>query len=154
LSLKNLDKIVSIMASHIIEKFPTLKETVNKNLKAIRHDLKINDEYITNKLAPLKGKTFYVYHPAFGYYAKDYQMIQKSVEIDGKTPSPKQILTLIADAKKDGVKTLLVQPQFNQKPAEIIAKRIDGTVVAINPLASDPIKELVNITNALINAYK
>ncbi|MCF8144119.1 MAG: zinc ABC transporter substrate-binding protein [Deltaproteobacteria bacterium] len=80
---------------------------------------------------------FMVYHPAWGYFAKAYGLMQIPVETEGKGPTPKALQRLIADAQHDGIRAIFVQPQFSVKSAETIARAINGRVIAADPLALD-----------------
>ncbi|MFZ5868342.1 MAG: metal ABC transporter solute-binding protein, Zn/Mn family [Thermodesulfobacteriota bacterium] len=124
-----------------------------KNLKDFEADLDAVHERLTKALAPVKGKSFYVFHPAYGYFGDAYGLKQVPVQIGGKEPSAKQLARLIDSAKKDGVKVIFVQPQFSKKGAEALAKAIGGAVVALDDLAPDYLKNLqdmaVKIESAL-----
>jgi zinc transport system substrate-binding protein len=86
-------------------------------------------------LEPFKGRTFFVFHPAFGYFAKDFGLKQEAVEIEGKEPTPKELFNLILKAKRLGVKVVFVEPQFSEKSTQALANAIHGSVIAINPLS-------------------
>ena len=88
-------------------------------------------------LASLQGKAFYVFHGAFGYFADAYGLKQEAIEVGGRSPEPKRVFELIEQAKKDGVKLVLVQPQFDTHSAEAIAEGIGGVVVPVNPMGDD-----------------
>lgn len=103
------------------------------------------------ELAPLAGQTFYVYHAAFGYFAAAYDLRQAGVETGGKSPTPRQLLTLINRAKADGVQVIFVQPQFDRKSATALARAINGAVVPLDPLAEDVVANLLE-TAAKIRA--
>ena len=113
-----------------------------KNLAAFHAELDGLDARIAAALAPLKGRTFYVFHPAFGYFAQAYSLHQQAVEIGGKSPPMRQVERLIADAKAAGVRVIFVQPQFSKALAETIASQIDGAVVPMDPLARDYVANL------------
>jgi len=49
----------------------------------------------------------------------------------------KALKTLIKQARDADVKTIFVQPQFDQRAARQVAKAIDGNVVALDPLSED-----------------
>ena len=104
-------------------------------------------------LAPCKGKTFYVYHPAFGYFADAYGLKQVSVEIEGKEPTAKQLADLITRAKADGVHVIFVQQQFPRKSAEAIAQEIDGVVIPIDPLSENYVANLEDIARKLTAGF-
>lgn len=121
--------------------------------EAYRRALAERHEALKNRLTPLRGITFYVYHPVFGYFARDYGLKQSAVELEGKSPSPRQLLELINRAREENVRVLFVQPQFNQRPARIIAERIGGIVLSVDPLAEDPVAVIKQCVEKLIEAY-
>jgi len=103
------------------------------NLRKFTEKLQALDERLKQMLAPYKGKKFLVYHPAFGYFGNHYGLIQESVETGGKSPSPKHLELLINEAQKDNIKIIFVQPQFNEKYADVIAKAVGAKIVRIDP---------------------
>ncbi|MFA6101318.1 MAG: zinc ABC transporter substrate-binding protein [Victivallaceae bacterium] len=105
------------------------------NLKNFTEKLQVLDERLKNMLAPYKGKKFLVYHPAFGYFGNHYGLIQEAVETGGKSPSPKHLEMLINEARKDNIKIIFVQPQFNEKYADVVAKAVGAKIVRIDPQA-------------------
>ncbi|MCP4110147.1 MAG: zinc ABC transporter solute-binding protein [Desulfobacteraceae bacterium] len=84
-----------------------------------------------------KGKRFMVFHPAWGYFAKAYNLEQFPVEIEGKNPKPSELRNLIKHASEHGIKVIFVQPQFSVTSAKVIAKAIDGRIAFADPLAPD-----------------
>ncbi|MCK5466528.1 zinc ABC transporter substrate-binding protein, partial [Candidatus Parcubacteria bacterium] len=86
-----------------------------------------------------------VFHPAFGYLAREYGFEQIAIEIDGKEPSAENLANIIKTAKEEDIKTIFVQKQFSTKSAEAIAMQIDGIVVPLNPLAEDYVENLRRI---------
>ncbi|MCB2183094.1 MAG: zinc ABC transporter substrate-binding protein [Desulfobulbaceae bacterium] len=109
---------------------------------------------LKKQLAPVKGKSFFVFHPAFGYFARAYGLQQIAVETGGKKPSGRHLAQLIESARRQGVHVLFVQPQFSQKSAQIIARAIDGTVVAIDPLARDYFANMEKMAQAVERSFR
>jgi zinc transport system substrate-binding protein len=122
-------------------------------LQALIDDLDVVNHKIADQLKPYKGREFYVFHPAFGYFAKRYHLIQTAVEFEGKEPSAYRLTELIDRAKKGNIKTIFVQEQFSQKSARSIADAINGTVVPIDPLAPDYINNLLKIAKKLAEGF-
>ncbi len=108
-----------------------------QNLAALAKDIETTHRQVGEVLAPYKGQSFYVFHPAFGYFGDAYGLRQEAVEIGGKSPTPRQLARLVAKARADKVRIIFVQPQFDAKSAEAVAKAIGGAVVAMDPLARD-----------------
>ena len=119
------------------------------NLASFHDDLDRLDRKIADLLAPLEGRTFYVFHPAFGYFGESYGLKQVAVEMEGKSPSARQLASLIEQAKEDGVKVLFVQPQYSKLEAQAVAEAIGGVVVPINPLPREYLKEMERLAAAL-----
>jgi len=146
-------KLVKIQAQNIHDALcrldPSHKQQYAVNLKSFQEDLDGLDARIARSLAPLKGRKMYVFHPAFGYFADSYGMIQVPIEIEGKEPGARQMSELIERAKKDGVKVIFVQQQFSKKSADVVAKSIGAIVVPINPLSKEYLTNLEKMADAV-----
>ncbi len=94
-------------------------------------------------------RKFMVFHPAWGYFAKTYGLIQLPVELEGKEPKPAQLQKFIRIAQKQGLRVIFVQPQFSKKSAEVIATAIGARLVTLDPLAYDWFKTLREAAHAL-----
>lgn len=105
-------------------------------------------------LKPYKGDRIFVYHPAFGYFTDYYGLRQVSIEIEGKSPTPREIERLIALAKEDNVHIIFLQPEFDPRSAEAVARAIDGAVVPLDPLAEDVLSNLQTIADKVARALK
>ena len=125
-----------------------------KNYRSLSAELTGLDTEIREKLLPFKGSRFYVFHPSFGYFAEAYGLTQIPVELDGKSPSPRQLVALIEQAKGDGVKVVFVQKQFPAESARAIADAIGGTVAQLDPLAEDSVANLRLITESIVQALE
>lgn len=100
---------------------------------------------LKNAFSEMQDKKILVFHPAFGYMARDYGFEQIAIEIEGKEPSAENLANIIDLAKKENIKTIFVQKQFSTKSAEAIARQINGNVVPLDPLAEDYIENLRRI---------
>ena len=109
---------------------------------------------IKARLDPLKGKMFFSFHSSFGWFAEAYELKQKTIEEGGKRPKARELLKLIKRAKKDKVRVVFVQPQFDQNAARKVARAINGVVVALDPLAKDVLLNLDTISQSIQKALK
>ena len=134
---ENLLLMTKTVAETLMSIDPANRATYEKNQAAAAKKLRELDSEITRILAPFEGSAFFVYHPSFGYFAKRYNLQQQAIEIEGKSPSPRQLRELIIEAKERGAKVLFVQPQFDQKSGQAIAQAIGGKVVPLDPLEAD-----------------
>jgi zinc transport system substrate-binding protein len=96
-----------------------------------------------------KESRFMVFHPAWGYFAHEYGLIQLAIEVDGKNPKPKQVVKIIKEAKKHNVRAVLTAPEFSQKVATQIAKELNIPVIKISPLNPKWSKNLINLANSI-----
>lgn len=142
------------IADTLIRIDPSHKDQYEENLKGFLTDLDAVHEQLTTALAPLKGKSFFVFHPAYGYFGDAYGLKQIPVQIGGKEPTAKQLARLIDLAKEDGVNVIFVQPQFSKKSAEALAKAIGGAVVPLDDLAPNVLKNFQDIAVKLDSALK
>jgi zinc transport system substrate-binding protein len=100
------------------------------------------------------GLRFMVYHPAWGYFADAYGLMQVPIEIEGKNPKPSQLKELIENAREKDIRVIFVQPQFSTKSAELVAREINGQVVFADPLAEDWLANLREVAQKFKSALK
>ena len=112
------------------------------------------DKDIRDGLAKVKKRSFVTFHPAWGYFAEDYDLKQLAVEIGGKEPSAQDIINLIEEAKEHSIKVVFVSPQFNPESAKVIAREIGGSVVFIDPLAKDYLSNLYSVLNKMVQSME
>ncbi len=153
ISAGNIIEMAENSAVFLAELRPKQKDEFKKNLDEFKQKLQALNGQLKKDLAPHKGKAFYVYHPAFGYFADAYGLTQKAVEVEGKKPSPRQLTQLISQAKKDGIKTIIVQNQFDRRAAERVAKVVGGNVVEVNPMSEDVLKLLQLLGDAIKKGF-
>ncbi len=154
LSPVNLKIIAKNMATALSSQDPEHSKIYVDNLQLLEKKLDRLDEKITKELKPHAGLRFYVFHPSFGYFADRYNLVQEAVEIEGKSPGPKQISKLIAMAKKDQVKIIFAQPQFDKKSSEVIATAIGGQVIFLDPLAEDVVGNLEKMADKIASSLQ
>lgn len=87
-----------------------------------------------------------IYHPAYTYYARDYGISQIAIEHDGKEPSPRQLTKIIATARDNDIRTILLQPQYSPDKVRAIAEECNAEIVVTNPLSEDILAEIERVT--------
>jgi len=123
-----------------------------RNLQGLQAELDALDTELAEALASLKGRRFFVFHPAYGYFASRYGLEQVPVEMEGKEPSARQLADLIGQAKAAGAKVIFVQPQFSTRGARAVAEAIGGAVVPMDDLAGDYVSNLRRMAQAVRQA--
>ncbi len=97
----------------------------------------------------LPSRSFIIYHPALGYFARDYGLHQFSIEFEGKSPSPSQLKELVDIARREKINTVFIQKGFDRKNAEVIASEIGAELFVIDPLAYQWDEEMIRIATIL-----
>ncbi|WP_455586113.1 metal ABC transporter solute-binding protein, Zn/Mn family [Bacteroides sp.] len=100
---------------------------------------------------PGAARSFIIYHPALSYFARDYGLQQISIEEGGKEPSPAHLKELVDVCRQEDVRVIFIQPEFDHRNAEIIARETNTEIVPINPLSYDWNAEMLAIAQALTN---
>jgi zinc transport system substrate-binding protein len=142
------------IATTLIQIDPAHRAIYEENMKKFEFDLDNINTELMNSLAPIRGKSFFVFHPAFGYFADAYGIKQVPVEVEGKEPMARQLSRLIEKAKAQGVKVIFAEPQFPQKAARTLAESIGGAVVLIDDLSPDYINNLRQIATSVGSALR
>ncbi len=128
---------------------PDGKEMYNNNFNLLKSKLKGLDEELKRSFALYKGSTIFVYHPAFGYFARAFGLEQKAIEIAGKKPKAQALAKFIKKARTENVSALFVQPQFDQQSADKVAQALGCAVIKIDPLSSNYSHNLKLIATAI-----
>ena len=127
---------------------PQNRDRYEANLKVFEGDLDSLDEELRRRFeARDTAKQFLVFHPSWGYFADAYGLEQIPMEIRGKEPSAKELAEIIQHARLHGIRTLFVQPQFNQKSARTVAREIGGQVIVADPLREDWMSNLREVAS-------
>jgi len=155
-SPKQVIKVAENVLSALIK-----KDSASKSYYESRYQLFIEkwtsiDQFVEKTVSqiPEKRRIFIVFHPSYGYLARDYDLIQRAIEVEGKEPKPQDLKALILEAKKNDIHAIFVQPQFSKRSAESIAKQLNAVVVSTDPLAYDIEMNLRNFIQALLEASK
>jgi len=96
-----------------------------------------------------KNTKFMVFHPSWGYFARQYNLTQVAIEVEGKEPKPKDVVKLIEAAKKQNIKAILTAPEFSDKVARQIANALHIKVVNISPLDPQWSKNLIYLAKII-----
>jgi zinc transport system substrate-binding protein len=128
---------------------PENKVLFQQNLKSLLTEIDRVDSTINLILKKVTAKKFIIFHPALGYFARDYGLEQLSIEFEGKVPSPKHLQTVIEEAKLGNIGFILIQKEFDKENAEIISKETGSKIIQIDPLAYDWPAQMIDIAEKL-----
>jgi zinc transport system substrate-binding protein len=151
-------RLVKIMAATIKKWLITVdgrhRESYEANYRQFIADLDSLDQAIKKQLQTVRHRKFLVFHPSWGYYAREYGLQQIAIERQGKQPSARLLSRVIELAKQQDVKVIFVQQQFSQRDARTIAEQIGARVILVDPLAEDYINNLHKVTQQFVEALQ
>ncbi len=151
-------QLVKIQAENIYQGLSQLDSEnqgqYKQNLDRFISEIDQLDRKIKQNLAGVKNRKFIVFHPAWGYFAREYNLEQIPVEIGGQEPSAYELVQLIKTAKEENIKVVFAQPEFSTKSAKTIAKEFDGKLIFITPLAPDWYNNLLKVSEHFADALK
>ena len=148
-SPKNARIIAKNMYDAFVSLDPNGEKVYRENYENLLAEINRVDSIVTQRLTPVRGTMFAIYHPSLSYLAKDYHLHQLSLEYNGKEPSVFYLKKAVDVAKEKNVKVIFIQQEFDAKQAESFAQEIGAKVVPINPLSYNWSEELLHIADAI-----
>jgi zinc transport system substrate-binding protein len=145
-----------IMAAHIRDALSAIDREgaprYEENYAALIREITGEFDSLRQELAPLRGATVFVYHPAFGYFLDEFGIVQRAVETGGKEPGPRELARLIGDARREKTAAIFVQAQFPAEAARTAAAAIGAELLPLDPLAEDWLSNIRLMGSALKKA--
>jgi len=147
---------VKVMAKNIYESLVNAdssnKDYYKTNYTNFIKEINETDKKIKDILSDLpKNSKFMVFHPSWGYFANEYNLIQLAIEVEGKEPKPKMLQKIIDEAKEQNIKAIFTQQEFSDKSAKAIANELKIKVIKETPLAKDWSQNLIKMANTIAN---
>ena len=131
---------------------PLQKQKYEANYQSLVLKIQEVDKKARELFSGVQKRSFMIFHPNLGYLARDYGLEEIPVEYEGKEPPPSRMKELIDRARKDGLKTIFVQREYDTKNAKAIANEIGAEVKIIDPLSEEWLKTTSDIIIALYNS--
>jgi len=124
----------------LVEIDPAHGDVYEANFQQLKEDLIALDQHYKEELKDVKRKEFFVSHAAFGYMAKRYDLIQRSISgiIPADEPSPSELAEIVRDAKEMEIKYILLDPQDVTKISEVVAEEIGAETDVIYTIGNLP----------------
>lgn len=142
-SLRNARVIARNTCRVLSKSFPADSLYFSERLALLDRHLDSLDREIAQRLAPLKGKSFLVWHPSLSYFARDYGLEQLAVGNEHKEASITGLKDRLDQIRKARPLVFFYQREYDSRQAETISEATGLTPVVITPLSPD-IEEAVN----------
>ena len=151
-SPRNVRIMATSIHQELCSQWPQHKKFFTESLQVFLAEIDSLDIYMEHSLSNPKIQSFFVYHPALTYLARDYNLTQVALEEEGKSPSMVHMKKSIESAKHLGIKTLFIQKEFDVSALKTAAKDIEGRIVVIDPLDYNWLENMYQMTNLLVSA--
>jgi zinc transport system substrate-binding protein len=114
-----------------------------KNASLYKEKLSRLDREISDRVRTFRTREYITFHPAWNYFSKRYGLKVVGVieESPGKEPGPRHLAKIIREIRRIGSRVVFVEPQFNPKIAEVIAKEGNAKVVYLDPIGGQKGRE-------------
>lgn len=132
---------------------PARAETYRDNCRRLTDEFQALQRQLKEEFAPYAGRRFYVYHPAFGYFAKMLGLRQEAVELGGREVTPARMAEIVKHAEKDQVRTIFVQPQFSPSVCRALERELHVRTVPADPLREDLRANFADLAQALKTGF-
>lgn len=111
------------------------------------------DVKIRNKLRDYKGSEFITFHPSLSYYAREYDLVQHSLETGGKEPTPQHLREVVDLANEKDIDIIYIQSEFDRDHARVFAEEIDGKIIEVWPLDPEWAENLMEMTHIFVDNF-
>ena len=146
----NVKIITETIYKALIKADPSNENYYKQNYETFLTHIEETDNKIKSILSSKpEGTKFMVFHPSWGYFAETYGLKQLPVEIEGKSPKPKELIKLLKEAKEEKISAIFTRPEFSDSIANIMANELNIKVVKVSPLSPKWSENLINIANAI-----
>jgi zinc/manganese transport system substrate-binding protein len=134
-SPENADLICDLIRARMSELRPGDADYFKKNHEQYKEKLHGAFENWKQMLQPFAQASIVTYHNSWPYFARSFNVtIAGFVEPKpGIPPTPSHIAELVQTMKSAGVRVIIMEPWFNLKTAESIAKSAGAKVAVLSP---------------------
>jgi zinc transport system substrate-binding protein len=137
LSLRNAEQQVKNICEGLGKIDPAGRDVYMKNRDSYLSRLNELDQELNHTYAGAERRIFIVHHPAWTYFARDYGLEQVPLMEGEKEPGPRHLQEVIELGRKNNITVVFVEPEFNPKAAEVIAREMNASIVYLDPLAGN-----------------
>lgn len=108
---------------------------------------------LQNKLDKILDKPYHfmVFHPAWGYLAHEYNLIQLPIEIEGKAIKAKSMISLMKKAKSENITVIFTSPAFSDQVAKQMAHELGIKVSKVSTLKRDWYNNILTVSSLIAN---
>ncbi|MCH8927289.1 MAG: zinc ABC transporter substrate-binding protein [Candidatus Marinimicrobia bacterium] len=146
----------------LVDASPEDKEYFKGNLEDFNSRLDASIKKWLKMMEPYIGWKIIAYHNSWPYLEKrfGFEIVDFVEPKPGIPPSPNHLVRLIKKMRNQDIKVIIISPYFNDKPANVIADKVNAKVVLVAPSvgAFDGVDSYFDMfdynLNSLVDAFK
>ena len=154
LSPKRAIAMVSLTAQELSRIDPSNSATYAANAERYIARIQAADQEIQASFKTVWNRMFIVYHPAFGYFAEDYNLTMVALEEEGKEADPRRFREVIDMAKEKGIKVIFYQEDIDGRQSRTFAEELGGQAEKVSPMATDYVENLLRMARTFALVLK
>jgi zinc transport system substrate-binding protein len=154
---------LNLIASQLSIVDPENAGTYFANAAAARLEIEALTTEVNSLLEPIRGKKFIVFHDAYQYFEKAFDLSASgAISLgDASKPSPARIAEIQGRIQEESIDCVLSEPQFNKGLVATVVAGSNAKTSVIDPLGVeltpglDLYSELIrNMTKTLVNCFE
>lgn len=136
LTMPNAVQIVRTIAAALTRLDPAGQQGYEQRAASYVAKLQAADADIRQMLAEVSRREIALFHSAFAYFAATYgvQIVATFEPTPGREPGPRHVEAFLRQVQAHELKTLFVEPQFDQGPLQHIARDLGVSLKLLDPL--------------------
>ena len=153
-SLANARQQATVMCDELCKMEPSRSQYFTARRDSLMAVLNTADSLIHSRLDSLSCREFFVWHPSLTYFASDYGLRQLAFESHQKETSAHDMKERVNAAQNSCAKVFFCQKQFDSRAASEVCRDLNATMVEVDLMSYDFVKELINVANTLYEHSK
>ena len=154
LSPKRAIVMVRMTAQELGAIDPANSATYTANAERYIARIEAADQEIQASFKTVWNRMFIVYHPAFGYFAEEYNLTMVALEEEGKEADPRRFREVIDMAKEKGIKVIFYQEDIDGRQSRTFAEELGGLAEKVSPMATDYVENLLRMARTFAMVLK
>ena len=147
-------EIARQMLQALKQYFPDASDLFERNYQVLHETLGQSHRELTELTIPFKQRAFVISHPAWGYFAERYGLVQVPMEHEGKEIGVRKTLELITLMQHEQIKTVFVQKNIQSSSVQALAAELDIEIIELDPLAYDLINNIKHSANQIVSSMQ
>ncbi|MGO1247652.1 MAG: zinc ABC transporter substrate-binding protein ZnuA [Oceanisphaera sp.] len=134
----NAGIIAELLAKRLMVLDPDNINRYQHNLASFQAGLVQADQQITAQLAPVKEIGYFVFHDAYGYWERHYQltMLGHFTVNPARAPGAKTVSRIHQALRQSQARCVFAEPQFKPAVIEAVIRNTQARMGTLDPLAS------------------